>query len=241
MPQLIRLVLLFILISSPPLFAEQVKVTAESSLKVGDKDEAWRYLLHLPDSYQSEADKLWPLLIFLHGRSIRGRDLDKVKRYGPPQFLDQKPDFPFIVVSPQLPDGSWPAKALVDLLDEIVSTYHCDKSRIYLTGTSLGAMGAWGFAAEAADRFAAFAPVCGYGWPSLADKLTGLPIRAFHGDADKIVSIDPHRALIEKIRTLGNPEAELITIPGGTHSSVIVPVYEDESLYAWFLKHRNTD
>ena len=50
--------------------------------------------------------KKWPLMLFLHGSGERGTDLNKVKKHGPPKIVEQKPDFPFIVVSPQCPDGN---------------------------------------------------------------------------------------------------------------------------------------
>jgi predicted peptidase len=34
-----------------------------------------RYLLWLPDGYEAEEAKTWPLILFLHGRGERGADL----------------------------------------------------------------------------------------------------------------------------------------------------------------------
>lgn len=215
--------------------ADQKEVTAESTIASSGKGRAWKYLLHLPAEYKKEDTNRWPLLLFLHGRSIRGNDLQKLKRYGPPQFLDRKPNFPFIVVSPQLPDGSWASSSLVNLLDEVIAKYGADPDRVYLTGTSLGAMGAWELAGAAPDKFAAFVPVCGYGGMSLAKKLTHVPIWAFHGDADDIVSIQPHRELIEDINKRGG-QARLTVIPGGTHGSVIGPTYDNPEIYSWMQK-----
>ena len=41
----------------------------------------YNFLLHLPDSYDNKSDKL-PVIVFLHGRSLSGTNLDRVKRYG---------------------------------------------------------------------------------------------------------------------------------------------------------------
>ncbi len=222
---------------SPAVEAEQQGVEAQATVRVGEKDQAWRYLLHLPDSYEAGGEKKWPLLFFLHGSSLRGDDLEALKRYGPPQFLDKKPDFPFIVVSPQLPAGGWPADSLKKLLDEVLSEYRVDPDQVCLTGTSLGGGGAWNFAASAPGKFASLVPVCGYGDVSLARKLKELPIWGFHGDADLIVSITPHRKLIDAVNAAGG-NARLTVIPGGTHGDVIVPTYDKEALYEWILKQR---
>jgi len=56
------------------------------------------YLLFIPDDLP--ANGRYPLLLFLHGSGERGNDLNLVKKHGPPSFLDDITDFPFVVVSP---------------------------------------------------------------------------------------------------------------------------------------------
>lgn len=206
--------------------------TAQTSFKESGA-ESWKYLLYLPDTYEEKDE--WPVLIWLHGRSLRGDNLSKLRRYGPPSFLDERPDFPFVTICPQLPDGSWPAESLGRLLDEILDTYKVDNDRVYLSGVSLGAIGAWTFANAYPDRFAALVPVCAHGPASAGERLINLPIWAFHGDADKIVPIDPHQELIESVNSNGG-NAKLTVIPGGTHGSIITPVYQREDLYEWMLE-----
>ena len=60
------------------------------------------YLLYVPKSLPGNGS--YPLLLFLHGSDERGSDLNILKKKGPPSFLDDKSDFPFIVVSPQCPE-----------------------------------------------------------------------------------------------------------------------------------------
>ena len=222
---------------------EQIAVTASTLLPAkfsaaeNEKPPAWRYLAHLPASYDSSEKKKWPMIFYLHGRSIRGNDLNMVKRYGPPAFLDKKPDFPFVVISPQLPDHSWPTDSLLKLLDEVTKKYRVDPDRIYLTGVSMGGGGSWYLAAADQDRFAAFAPICGYGGTSLGKKLNRLPIWAFHGELDDIVPIEPHVKLVEAVNAAGG-KAHLTSIPDGDHGNIIFPIYKQQILYDWFLAHR---
>jgi len=211
-------------------------VTAGSFYDV-EKEVPWRYLLYLPADYDVDREEAWPLFIWLHGRSLRGTDLERVKRYGPPSILKKKVDFPFVTVCPQLPDGGWPPKALGRLLDELLADYNVDFDRVYLSGTSLGAMGAWSFAAAYPERFAALATVCAHGPLSSADRLTELPIRAFHGAKDKIVPMGPHQQLIDAINDKGG-NATIKIFPDGDHGSVIGPVYNDPELYEWFASQR---
>lgn len=227
-------------------FAAQKVVTAttvvpkESSLPPTEGEEAkpegWRYLLHLPKEYEG-SNKDWPLMLYLHGRSARGNDFAKVRRYGPPALLDRKPNFPFVVVSPQLPNGSWPYRSLLELLDEVTEEYRIDEDRVYLTGVSLGGGGAWYLAATDPDRFAALAPLCGYGGTSLAKKLTNLPIWAFHGAEDAITPLEPHLKLVNAVNEQGG-HAAMTVIPGGTHGNIIFPVYKKQELYDWMLQQK---
>ena len=207
------------------------KVTAESLFNTG-KETAWRYLLYLPEDYDVDSEERWPLFIWLHGRSLRGNDLERLKRYGPPSILNKKADFPFVTICPQLPDGGWRPEALGRLLDECLDKYHVDPDRVYLSGASLGAMGAWSFAAAYPNRFAALATVCAHGPLSSADRLTDLPIRAFHGAKDQIVPIGPHQQLVDAINAKGG-DAVMKVFPDGDHGSVIGPVYNDPGLYEW--------
>ena len=88
-----------------------------------------QYLLFLPEQYESD-EKPWPLMLFLHGAGERGDNLDLVKAHGPPKIVEEWQDFPFIVTSPQCPEGErWTTDTLNGLLDEIVSKFRVDQPR----------------------------------------------------------------------------------------------------------------
>jgi predicted peptidase len=65
------------------------------------------HFLYLPRGFESSGDRLWPVLLFLHGNGERGdakADLDYLLKNGPLyEAWIQKRDLPFIVVAPQLP------------------------------------------------------------------------------------------------------------------------------------------
>lgn len=240
-PRIAAFVLAFSVFLTTLASAEQQVVTASTVLpksfkseKTGFQRPHWRYLLYLPSKY-SEGSEKWPLMIFLHGRSIRGTDISMVKRYGPPSFLDKTSDFPFVVVSPQLPDQSWPTDSLLDLVDEVTARYRVDPDRVYLTGVSMGGGGTWATAAaDRGKRFAAIAPLCGYGTPAITDRVTKVPIWAFHGDADRVTPLGPHERLIEAVNQAGG-SATITVIPDGTHGNIIYPTYKRDDLYDWLL------
>src|SRR4051812_40475065 len=80
---------------------------AEKLKKQIVRDVTLDYLLFLPQDYGKEQDKKWPLMLFLHGAGERGSDVNKVKVHGPPKIVQNKKDFPFILVSPQCPENKW--------------------------------------------------------------------------------------------------------------------------------------
>jgi predicted peptidase len=104
------------------------------------------YLIYLPEEY--DAQRTWPLLLYLHGSGERGADMELVKRHGPPKLIAEGQPFPFIVVSPQCAKfEGWMTKlhVLGLLLDEIESSYAVDTARRYVTGNSMGGYGTWGW------------------------------------------------------------------------------------------------
>src|ERR1700750_3088722 len=61
------------------------------------------YLLFVPEDYKKDATQQWPLLLYLHGGSRRGDDIERVREMGLPHRLEEDRKFPFIVVSPLCP------------------------------------------------------------------------------------------------------------------------------------------
>lgn len=66
-----------------------------------------QFFVYLPEGYEADAGKEWPVLMFLHGNGERGNgrdELDYVLAHGPLyEAWIQKRDLPFIMIVPQLP------------------------------------------------------------------------------------------------------------------------------------------
>ncbi|CAN5496795.1 hypothetical protein BH10BAC3_BH10BAC3_01810 [soil metagenome] len=77
-----------------------------NALAVSKAKTSYPYLLYLPKAYK-ESIKKWPVLIYLHGGSQKGDDLNKLKTYGPPSLVEKGKKFEFIIASPQCPDGKY--------------------------------------------------------------------------------------------------------------------------------------
>ena len=51
--------------------------------------------------------------------------------------------------------------SLINLVEQVIQTYKADKSRVYLTGLSMGGYGSIEFANKRPDLFSAMISVCG--------------------------------------------------------------------------------
>jgi predicted peptidase len=195
-----------------------------------------RYLIYLPAQVNRQKKKKWPLILYLHGGSLRGDSVERVKSYGLPRRLSQQADFPFIVLSPQcLPEQTWnDPEALIRLLDEVEEHYPVDRARIYLTGISMGGGGAWLLGSRYPDRFAALAPICGAAQVSWACGLKNIPIRVYHGAKDTTIPLRRSQEMVDAVRGC-HGQVELIVLPDAGHD--LTRLYEADDLFTWFLSH----
>jgi len=207
----------------------QKEITTTVSLK---------YLLYLPKGYGEKKDQKWPLILFLHGAGERGGNLELVKKHGPPKLVDQGKEFPFIIVSPQCPSGSWWTEkldSLLALLDDIQSKHAVDPSRVYVTGLSMGGFGTWALGCRHPERFAAMTPICGGGDWFLAERLKDVPVWAFHGAKDPVVPLRESNEMVNALKKAGG-DVQLTVYPEAQHDSW-TETYNNPKLYEWFLSH----
>jgi len=213
--------------------------------KTVKKTVSANYLVFLPQGYQPKGEKRWPLVLFLHGAGERGTNLSKVAVHGPPKIVKTRPDFPFIVVSPQCPEGeTWSNDTLLALLDDATKRYRVDTNRIYLTGLSMGGYGTWSLGVQYPERFAAIAPICGGGETIrvlLASRrnsaaLKSLGVWAFHGAKDPVVPPEESERMINALKKTGAKDEKLTVYPEAQHDSW-TETYANEELYKWLLEH----
>jgi predicted peptidase len=211
---------------------------AESVGGVVRKQVNVRFLLYLPQGFTRAGNTRYPLLVFLHGSGESGSDIEQVKKHGPPQFLQTRADFPFIVVSPQADNArtGFDPDAMNLLLDELLRRLPVDRQRIYLTGLSMGGYMAYGWASAQPERFAAIAPVSGAFDPDDACKLKSVPIWAFHGATDDVVKTADDQAMVDAIKACGG-DIRFTVYPDVGHWAWD-PAYADPKLYEWLLEHR---
>lgn len=169
-------------------------------------------------------DERLPLVVFLHGAGGRGNDNRTQLRDGLMQLLAAvQQRQACVLIAPQCPaDVKWtginwqqrplaertpeptrPAAAVLELIAELCTTRPINRTRIYLTGVSMGGSGTWDLATRAPGLFAAIMPVCGGCDVRNATLWKNQSLWAFQGARDTVVTADLARSLIAELRANG--------------------------------------
>jgi predicted peptidase len=210
------------------------------------------YLMYIPPDYVKTTKK-YPLILYFHGAGQKGAVVSDLTFCCLNKQLEgeKKKNFPFIVVSPQLPGprgfsvphsldrGTWYYRDYLEvvnkLLSHLVEAYAVDESRIYCVGASMGGAGTWKMASMFPERFAAIAPLCGEGNPADACKVKDIPIWVFHCEDDEIMPVKGSDEMVEALKACGG-KVEYKREKGGDHEECWSNDFDD--LYKWLLKHK---
>lgn len=157
----------------------------------------YNYIVHLPPTY--DGTKRTPLVLNWHGLTSNATQQEFFSNMDPVSDSEG-----FILVYPNSPDNSWNAGTCCAfnaptrddigfaraLVDEISKRACVDSKRIYTTGMSNGAFMSYALGCQAADLFAAIAPVAGKVGVANCEPSRPVPLLAFHGTADALVAYD---------------------------------------------------
>ena len=186
-----------------------------------------------------------PLIVYLHGGSGKGDDLNLITAVdGFPRYLQSGSfgDLRAYVLIPQLPAGQkgWAevSDQLYELIQSVVDDYGIDRGNISLTGHSMGGTGTWSIGGDYPALFARIAPLSGsVRTPeSVAVKLRNTPVWAFVGSEDTIVPPESSEQTIGWLMELSD-QAKITVLDGADHFSVPSLAYLDGSinLIGWLL------
>jgi predicted esterase len=248
-------VYIFLLLVAFVLFLKSHVIMAQQVSKV--TPAGTKFWIYTPSGYNPTGTTTYPMLVVLHGGSEIGDDLTKLTSNTPHQipsrliYLNQWPStLPFIVVTPQLKrdtsvpnynDQEWPATYVNEVVDYVRTKYKVDASKMYFTGISLGGAGCWDYAFAYPSKVAALLPISGKSRPEKACLVKGIPIWAFHGEADALVkpqfSIDMINA-INACTPSFKPRLSLLYARAHEGWSEIYNGTEGYRVYDWLLKFK---
>jgi predicted peptidase len=174
------------------------------------------YAIWIPRGYSPS--KPVPLILALHfgvaGGNAAGAGRDVVQILIAPALAE----LGGIIVAPDSLRGDWSSaeneSAVNALLDLVLSRYAIDKSKMLVTGFSMGGAGAWHFGQKFPERFSAVIPVAGR--PPATSAGWRLPVLAIHSRDDQVVPFAPTEQRIAELQKTG-VNARLIALTGITH------------------------
>jgi len=188
------------------------------------------YYVHIPEAYDGERE--WPLIVFLHGYVpsisvvdpwVLGEDVcDIAERNGC-----------ILLIPYGRRNTDFQGVGEVDICDAIEQTraqFRIDPDRIYLSGVSMGGMGAWNMALRRPGFFAATTPISGqtdmfrwWGWDpqgmtpfkrflvawdnpeEMAQNARGQSFFVQHGELDSLIPVIESRSMVARMRALDIP------------------------------------
>ncbi len=223
------------------------------------------YLAYVPEAYYKNPTKDFPVLLLLHGMSEKVWNpqdishLNELLRYGPAKFVSEGQEFPFIVITPQCPFSSWddvttdnfqttvtkPGAFVNEIFDMIESNYRIDKSRIYLTGISMGGAGTWSYLSLPNTRVAAAIPIAG--WSDTKNACVtasqNIAIWTFQGENDGAAAIQDLVKTINACKPAPAEAAKATVYPGMGHNVWNI-TYDNsgagiapDNIYDWLMRH----
>ena len=253
----------FVLLISASAFAD----TGFLDRSIKFKGENFNYQIYVPADYTSK--KKFPVIVFLHGNGRQGNDGMRQTFAGLPDTIrNNRSLVPAICVFPQAKVGTrWLYPEMEELvvaqLDKTMNEFSTDASRVYLTGFSMGATGAYRIAYRWQNKFAAIVAVAGrveagarYGqeeieidrktnpfvaapdpFAALAAGIKNIPIWILHGDADESVPVEQSRQLVAALKKAG-VEVSYTEYAGVNHVGAAQKVFADENIVKWLFTKR---
>lgn len=193
------------------------------------------YLLYLPLEYDDSPHD-WPLVIFLHGSGGAIINIDDIRVTGPPWLFEHGMDSDFILLCPQLyADVHWDPDRIYALIQEIISQYSVDQSRIYLTGLSRGGFGSWELGVSHPELFAAVVPIAARDVPGV-ERLGNTTVWIYHGALDNGVPWQGSQFMYNRLNDIG-ADVHLTLFAGVGHNSWD-PAYNADGFWTWLLNQQ---
>jgi dipeptidyl aminopeptidase/acylaminoacyl peptidase len=188
-----------------------------------------------------DASKPMPLVVALHGAG--GDENAFMDRYsGLYKKEAQARGYLAVAVNGRGPYTGYRGTAerdVLDVTDLVQKVWKVDPDRVYLMGHSMGGMGTVAIGFDHAERWAAVAPIAGYGQgegpAAQLAKAPKLPVFIAQGEKDALVPVEGARAFEQAAKT-GGRDVVYIEKPGVDHLQIVDQVMKDA--FDFFDAHR---
>lgn len=229
-----------------------VKAAFEPQVVVDGDKTVLRYRILRPPVI--EPGRTYPLIVFLHGAGERGSDNARQLTHGAEELMNYTQSNPAFVIFPQCPKGTWwdgpnwlsndtrppkvapPLPEVIALVDRMMEEQPIDRTRVYVTGMSMGGFGTCASVAARPDLFAAAMPVCGGGDPGWAGRYRSTAFWITHGSADPWVPVEQSRQMVRAMQSAG--VNVLYTELAGVGHDAWTPTYNSDLVLNWLFAQR---
>ena len=198
------------------------------------------FWVYTPEDYYFSQEHT-PVIIFLHGASLCSKDLNRSRRYGPLDAIVKGREIPALVIVPQNPGGSWNPKKINDVLEWTLKNYPADSTRVYVLGMSLGGYGTMDYVATYPDEVAAAMALCGGCTKRDVSALGEVPLWIIHGTADRAVSVNESKKVVEALKRDGLTDRLLYDWWAGVSHGALARLFYLNKTYEWLLAHSLDD
>ena len=217
-----------------PMMASAQLTACRDSIKGG-----YNFWIYVPEDYDPELCEM-PVVMFLHGKSLCGNNLEKVLKYGSIDALKMGREIDAIVVAPQS-SGAWKPKKVMDLFNWTAAHYAVDTNRFYVLGMSMGGYGTLDFVAAYPDKVAAAIALCGGSSAKDLCGLTEVPLWIIHGTADNLVPVKCSQRVVDSMCSCGDTSLLIFNKLENINHSKLARVFYMDQTYEWLFSHALND
>ena len=190
------------------------------------------YLRFAPTDFSE--NKQYPIIIHFHGAGSRGENVGVLNDQAIMQYAKQAEGFPFVMFLPQCGANCWfdVYEQLKAFVHAVVDLPYIDKTKVYLSGVSMGGYASWQMLMSEPNIFRKAIICCGGGmyWNAARIKI---PVWAFHGTEDPTVFVEESRKMVDAVNRSGG-NAKLTEYEGVGHNCW-EKTYSNPEIYAWLL------
>lgn len=188
-----------------------------------------RYLL----SGDTQTQEALPLVVFLHGAR---HDEYLLRLQAPPRLIGRDGMPSALVVSPICRESAWNIDEVLEVIDFVANDPRVDRSRIYLTGISIGALAVWKVLPHRKNFFAAAIAISAL--PALRPNLFEVktPVWSISGELDPMCNPELSRQVMDQLAAFG--VNVIHTIIENVGHDCWSAAYQDENLWSWLFAHR---
>lgn len=216
-------------------------------------EEAFCFRMKSPEI---EEGKKYPMVVFLHGMGDWGNDNSRHMYHSLIDSVAQYIDEPAFVFMPQaiknwdwtdvgvLSDKGGMDKLYNECLDKLIVQYPIDKSRVYLTGMSMGGHGTIWQATQHPEKYAAIMPVCGLFYFEESgiqvknlNNIVKKPMWFFHSHNDKTVDFSNSTKLIAELENLGAQNIKSTWFEEPLHDITKLS-YDNADVWEWLFSQK---